>query len=105
MLIITWSIFQLNCVERIDTKTKVVVSANWRAFAEDGEYTSQIQSITNITLSDNSFTEYDNLTESQVVEWIKASLGQQQLIAIEQNLKTQIFLQKYPERISPELPW
>lgn len=105
MITITWSIIQLNCATAIETKTNVVVSINWKAVAQDGEYTSQIQSIVNLPLPDGEFTEYNNLTESQVIQWTKDVLGAPTLAAIERNLTDQILFQKYPERISPPLPW
>lgn len=98
---ITWTISQL---ERY-TATGFVCTVHWTAAITDGEYSAE-------TTSTVSFTEqpaqeiipYENLTETQVVEWVTGALGPDHVTAIEGVLAAKIAAQKIPS-VTAGLPW
>ena len=52
----------------------------------------------------SDYVPYDNLTESEVLDWVQSSLGQQKIAAIEQKFLDQLAQYKNPN-IENGLPW
>jgi len=62
----------------VEGETDVVVLAQWAVSGTDGTYSETLGSNTTqftISADDPNFTPYDELTEEQVVGWIKDTLG------------------------------
>lgn len=58
------------------------------------------------TLSD--FIPFDSLTEANIIEWVKAFLGEEQVISIETNLQTNVVARKEAQDAQTTkqgLPW
>lgn len=58
------------------------------------------------TLSD--FIPFDSLTEANIIEWVKASLGEEQVTSIETNLQTNVVARKEAQDAQTTkqgLPW
>ena len=101
-----WSIKSMVVNPQINGKTNVVVQANWLAELEQDGCSAQISGCQQIDLGE-SFTPYENLTESQVLTWVKESLGNGQVTNIEADL-TQTISDKLNPVISNQeksLPW
>ncbi len=102
----TWIIESLDCIPSIDGQSNVVSCVHWRVNGTDGINNASVYGIQNlIYTSNNPFINYSNLTESVVIEWIQNSMGSEQVLAIQNNLDTQISLLMNPPVISPSLPW
>lgn len=57
-----------------------------------------------IPYSQGPFTSYENLTEQQVVGWVKDQIGP--LVGpIEDSLKEQLRIKLLPPTVTLELPW
>lgn len=85
----------------------VVMTAHWRVSQEqDGVYATAYGSMALPAKdpSDPTFVPYDNLTESQVVEWVKEAMGPEQVAAYETSLSSQIAAQLNPVSASG-VPW
>ena len=102
---IKWSINQLDYQVSKDSKSNVVTSVHWDAndskeVTKDGEkitYFGRRYSYINFDTSDlSSFVEYDKLDEDTVVGWVKASLGDDEVKAIEDEVAGQIDVQENP---------
>jgi hypothetical protein len=98
-----WKIAQL---ER-DAATGLVLTAHWTLTAVDGDYTANCYG--SLTLpakdpQDESFVPFENLTEAQVVEWVKEVMGSEQVASYEGALLANIELQKNPQQVSG-VPW
>jgi len=106
----TWNITEL---ERETTNQGVVV-VHWRVSDEEvvGEGEEAVThrganySSTSFTpdSSAEGFTEFDALTEADVVAWVKASLGEQGVIEVESHITAQITESKIPATATG-LPW
>ena len=77
---ITWSIDKITTVPRVGDHSDVVKEIEWRCTATIGEASQSTYGKVILTLDESSFddfTDYDDLTEEQVVEWVKEALGEQ----------------------------
>jgi hypothetical protein len=54
--------------------------------------------------SDSTFIPFEDLTQTQVIQWVKNALGEEYIAELQNNLNTQIISQKHPVVVSG-LPW
>lgn len=106
MITNTWLIQQMDCYPEQDGLTDVVFTVHWRLNATDGTYTGTVYGTVGVSLDpDAPYTPYDKLTEEQVVGWVQAALGKEQVVAYEANAAQQIENQVNPPVVAPPLPW
>jgi hypothetical protein len=101
----TWTIHQL---ER-KADNGFVVKVHWRysmtdTNALDVDYYADTYSVLSYTQFEETFIPFEDLTKEIVVEWVKETLGEEQLHTIEDSLIEQIESQKNPP-IFVGLPW
>ena len=106
----SWGIAQLETAVSEDGLTDVVKTAHWTFTATevDGDKTYVANSYGSIGFGAPSlqdFTAYSSLTFDEVVSWIKAAMGQEQVDAMEEALANNIELQKHPKIVTLPLPW
>ncbi len=92
----TWIVNQMT---RVATDG-FVVTVDWTASEQDGPYTASTSGTTGLNQGD-SFTPYEDLTQDQVISWVKAIVD---VNAIEANLANEIALQKNPVVLNG-VPW
>jgi hypothetical protein len=78
----------------------LVTTAHWRVSAVDGEHSAGAYGSVGFTRGD-SFTPFDELTQEQVIAWVKEQLDVEQ---IEAALAQSIAEQKQPTKVSGT-PW
>jgi len=93
---VTWKIDNLDR----QVSDGLVITAHWRVDAVDGEHTAGAYGSVGFTRGDD-FIPFDELTEAQVVEWVKEQLD---VAEIEASLASQIEKQKNPVT-AHGLPW
>ena len=98
---VTWNISTL---ER-NTDNGVVV-AHWRATDVDGDHSGSSYGTCGFTpdASADGYVAYDNLTEENVVGWVKDSMGEEAVTGVEDSIAAQIADSKAPA-ISVGTPW
>ena len=98
---VTWTIATL---ER-NTDNGVVV-AHWRASDVDGDHSGSSYGTCGFTpdASADGYVAYDSLTEEEVIGWVKDSMGEEGVAAIEDSIAAQIAESKAPA-ISVGTPW
>lgn len=102
----TWVIEQMNCAPQEDGKTDVVITVHWRQNATNGNCNATIYGTVGLTYDSTSpFTPYADLTQDQVIDWVKAALGPDQCAELTANLDAQIANQINPPIVTPPLPW
>jgi hypothetical protein len=101
----TWSITQLQTYPEAQGQTNFVCSASWNVSDADGEFTGSLNGATAFKLDPEApFVPYDQLTESQVLAWVFASIGEEGKASAEADVDAQIAYAK--EQIqTPTLPW
>ena len=89
-------------IDNLDRQTSdgLVTTAHWRVSAVDGEHTAGAYGSVGFTRGD-SFTPFEQLTQEQVIAWVKEQLDTDE---IEANLAGQIAVLKAPKTASG-LPW
>ena len=102
----TWVINALDCYPEADGETDVVFTIHWSLNGTDGTYNGSVYGTVGVTLDpDAPFTAFADLTEAQVVGWVQAALGEEQVAAYEANVAGQIADQINPPVVTPPLPW
>ena len=98
---VTWNISTL---ER-NTDNGVVV-AHWRATDVDGDHSGSSYGTCGFTpdASADGYVAYDNLTEENVIGWVKGSMGEEAVTGVEDSIAAQIADSKAPA-ISVGTPW
>jgi hypothetical protein len=82
-----------------------VYTAHWTVNLEDqGESAGAYGSVGFGDPDPNNYTPFDQLTEDQVIGWVKATLGDEQVAAIETALAEQI-QQKLNPTSAAGVPW
>ena len=77
---ITWSIDKITTVPQVGDHSDVVKQIDWRCTANIGETSQSTYGKVILTLDESSFedfTEYNDLSEEQVIGWVKETLGEQ----------------------------
>jgi hypothetical protein len=102
----TWVIEQMDCYPTYESQTDVVFTVHWRINATDGTYASTVYSAQAVSYTGGSaFTPYADLTQEQVVGWVEAALGPEQVAVYYNFLATNIANQANPPVVAPPLPW
>jgi hypothetical protein len=102
----TWVIEQMNCYPTHEGQTDVVFTVHWRVNATDGTYNATSYGSVGVTyVAGTPFTPYAQLTQQEVVGWVQAALGPEQVTTIEANLVANIANQANPPVVSSPLPW
>lgn len=102
----TWVISQLECYPQHEGHNDVVFTVHWRRQATDGTHFADVYGSQSVTLNpDAPFTPYANLTEAQVIGWLEAAFGDEQLASQIAALDKQIEDQINPPVLRPPLPW
>lgn len=83
------------------TDNKFIVTVHYTVNAADGAFTASAYGTVGYTQEEGSYVPFEQLTESQVIGWVKDSLGQE---TVETALAAQIEAQKNPAQKSG-LPW
>ena len=116
-----WFVTNLDCYPEKDSQQNVVFKIYYyvEAFSDqtyavtqaDGEQTSAYYQSTTcgeanvIYVASSSFTPFNQLTQDQVIGWIKESLGQSGVDAIIAKLDAEINAKINPSIANPALPW
>ena len=99
---VTWTIAQL---ER-NTSDDGVVVAHWRATDSDGDHSGSSYGTCGFTPDSTAagYTAYADITEAQAIGWVKASMGEEAVTALESSIAAQIEESKAPAT-SAGVPW
>lgn len=78
----TWVITHLSTAST-GTYSAVVTGATWELFGTDGTNTTSLIGITPFALPEGGFINYVDLTEEQIVSWVKENLSELRLNEVE----------------------
>jgi len=102
----TWAVVQMDAYPEEDGETDVVFNVHWTLTGTDGTYSGYVYGSQGVTIDpDAPFTPYADLTEAQVIGWVQAALGEDQVASYEANVAQQIADQIDPPVVTPPLPW
>jgi len=102
----TWNITAMDCYPQSEGQTDVVFTVHWTLNGTDGTYNGSVYGTVGVTYTAGEpFTPYAQLTEAQVQGWTTASLGAEQVAALEANIDAQIQQQITPTSVNLPPPW
>ena len=102
----TWSVVSMDCYPELDGQTDVVFVCHWTLNGTDGEHTGGVYGSVGLTLDpEATYVPYADLTEAQVIGWVKEALGEESVTGYEENVAQQIANQINPPVVTPPLPW
>jgi hypothetical protein len=102
----TWAVVQMDAYPEEDGETDVVFNVHWTLTGTDGTYTGSVYGSQGVTTDpDAPFVPYADLTEAQVIGWVQAAMGEEQVASYEANVAQQIENQINPPVVTPPLPW
>lgn len=102
----TWLVEQMECYPTKDNFTDVVFTVHWRANSTDGTYNATAYGSVGVTLDPTeTFIPYANLTQDEVIGWVKKALGADQVAQIETGLAGQIANLQNPPVVTLPNPW
>ena len=103
MINYSWVISQLDTAPQEGNLNDVVKTVHWRYKAVDGDYQAETySSFACGEPSPNDFTAYPDLTEQDVIGWLKSGIDE---TAMQENLASQIENLKNPPIVNKPLPW
>jgi len=102
----TWVIDALDCAPTSNGQADVVTNVHWRVNGTDGTHNVTVYGTQGVAYTAGSpFTAFNSLTEAQVVGWLQAAMGTEQVAELEANLDAQIAALVTPAVVTPALPW
>jgi len=102
----TWSVAQLDAYPEYEGGTDVVFTVHWTLNGTDGTYNGSVYGSSGVMFTEGStFTPYADLTEAQVIGWVKEALGEEAVTGFEASVAKQIEDQANPPVVHPALPW
>lgn len=108
MTTFTWSIKQMSVMPVLEGQTDVVVSAQWNILGQDQGVEFNLQGWENFKLEQGEgFTPYNQLTQEQVVGWVKNTMGENQVANLEAAVQGSLnaILNPPVEPVIAPLPW
>jgi hypothetical protein len=116
-----WVITSLDCIPSLNGQTNVVSNISWQvtAVSNQGKTTvtpngetlfSPFIAVKNgstkiETLNLSNFVNYADLTKDVVVDWVKSTLGEEEVLAMQSALDDEINELINPLKISLSIPW
>jgi len=77
--------------EPVNTQSDVIYNVHWRVTGSDGTHQSTVIGTKTLSTDDlSSFTSFDEISHDDVVSWVKASMGSEEVARIEESLDKQI---------------
>lgn len=100
-----WTINSMESYPQAEGQTDVVVKANYSCEATDGTYSAAVAGMANLKLDpDAPYTPYADLTEDQVVGWVKGVLGPEG-VQERQNAAEQTLAYRFYHPVTLPNPW
>jgi hypothetical protein len=100
-----WTINSMESYPQAEGQTDVVVKVNYSCAATDGTFSAAVAGMTNLKLDpDAPYTPYADLTEDQVVGWVKGVLGVEG-VQERQNAAEQTLAYRFYHPVTLPNPW
>lgn len=101
----TWTVVSMQTAPQEAGLPDVVKAVAWLCTATDGVNEARCGGKTTVGVDFSSFVPYDQLTEADVIGWVQALLGPQEVTRIEADLQAQLTYMANPPVVALPLPW
>jgi len=103
---IEWRVLSMSCIANLNGLTDVVYEIQWLCYATDGTYDGATQGFVSVTYNpDVPYTPFNQLTQDQVLVWVKNALGENAVLQAEQQALAFANEKANPTIVNPPLPW
>ncbi len=102
----TWKIKSIELKPQYAGQTDVVSNVVWELDAIEGDHIITTSGFITLEFDENKpYIPYDQLTEAQVIEWVKEALGPAAVAMYENNIEIQLNNIINPPVVRVENPW
>ena len=117
----TWYVTALECAASLNGQPNVVCKAHWNVEGisdqintyttttgetKQAPFFANVSGVEEIAYSNGqTFVPFENLTEAQVIAWIKDNMGPEKIANVEQQVSDAIQKQITPVVVVKDLPW
>lgn len=106
---ITWKVTQMHLYPQQADKTDVVFNVTWRCEASDQGFTAFASDNAKLTISQESFIPYEDLTEETVLGWVWSVVNKGEIEAkaqaeVEKLINPTVVVKRLPWDIPPPAP-
>lgn len=105
MASVQWKIEKMFVKPIVGEQQNIVHQVHWQCVASEGDASRLTYGSVDLELSSESFTEYGDLTEDQVIGWVKDTLGSELVARNEEQALQQLISSLNPRLVSQNLPW
>ena len=103
-----WKVMAMSCLPEVGSMDNYVISVVWALNGDNGKWTTEdifgtVEFEVNPRKPD--YVPYDELQETEVLDWVFASLGVQGKADQEAIIDTYLIEKTHPLVVSPLLPW
>lgn len=99
---ITWKVVQMHLYPQHQEKPDVVFNVTWRCEAQDQGYMAWMSDNAQLSISEDSFIPYEDLTEEAVLGWVWSVINKTE---VESKVQTEVEKLINPPVIVKTLPW
>ena len=105
-MLITWVVERMDSYPEKDGYSDVVFTCYWRVNANESNFNATSYGTVGVSINpEEPFTPYADLTQDQVVGWVKSALGKDQVAQIEGGLAGELANLINPPAVTLPLPW
>jgi hypothetical protein len=102
----TWKITGVKILPQAEGQVDVVSKVAWVAKLSEADKTaSECGDVRLEYTAGNNFVPFEQLTEEQLVDWVKAALGDEEVAKVEANLSGRLQYLLAPTVVNKPLPW
>ena len=106
-----WNVNTVDVYPSEGDESNVIYNVHWRlnatdteVDAEDNPYVASVYGTQSLDTSDlSNFTDFDNVTSSQVQGWVEAAMGAEEVQSLKDGLDANIASQKNPTSVTKQL--
>lgn len=101
-----WAVVQMDAYRELDGEADVVFTVHWTLTGTERAYTGSVYGSVGVTVDPEvPFIPFAELTQDEVIGWVKSALGDDQVASYEANVAQQIADLASPPVVTPPLPW
>lgn len=101
-----WSVMHMDVYPTYEGFENVVYAVRWNLEGVDKTQSATVSGLHRVEFDSTAvFTPYNNLTQEQVIGWVKNIIGVESVAELEARIAAQIAARSNPDLYSPDLPW
>lgn len=105
-IVYTWSVKEINIVPSENNLESVVKVVNWNVKGVDGDLSAELNGSIVLNKPDPlNFVPFEEITESDVISWVKGTIGEEMTKTAEADVAAQILYKTQQKPAAVPLPW